>query len=63
MLTIFKIMSILGLNGGYMINKAIFVKCSEEYKKGVEDMAKSRGMNVSEFVRFLIEKQKEADRK
>lgn len=46
-----------------MYEKSILVKCTEEYKIGVKEMAKSRGMSISEFVRFLIEKQKEADRK
>jgi hypothetical protein len=46
-----------------MYEKSILVKCTEEYKNGVLVMAKARGMNISEFVRFLIEKQKEADRK
>jgi hypothetical protein len=46
-----------------MYEKSILVKCNAEYKDAVIKMAKSRGMSISEFVRFLIEKQKEADRK
>jgi predicted DNA binding CopG/RHH family protein len=46
-----------------MYEKSILVKCTEEYKNSVKEMAKSRGMSISEFIRFLIEKQKEADRK
>ena len=46
-----------------MYEKSILVKCTEEYKTSVKEMAKSRGMSISEFIRFLIEKQKEADRK
>lgn len=46
-----------------MYEKSILVKCNEDYKEAVKEMAKSRGMSISEFVRFLIEKQKEADRK
>lgn len=46
-----------------MYEKSILVKCTSEYKESVIKMAKERGMSISEFVRFLIEKQKEADRK
>lgn len=46
-----------------MYEKSILVKCTEEYKNSVKEMAKSRNMSISEFVRFLIEKQKEADKK
>lgn len=46
-----------------MYEKSILVKCSDEYKESVVKMAKDRGMSISEFIRFLIEKQKESDRK
>lgn len=46
-----------------MYEKSILVKCNTEYKESVKKMAKTRGMSISEFIRFLIEKQKEADRK
>jgi predicted DNA binding CopG/RHH family protein len=46
-----------------MYEKSILVKCNSDYKESVKSMAKARGMSISEFVRFLIEKQKEADRK
>ena len=46
-----------------MYEKSILVKCTESYKDSVREMAKARGMSISEFIRFLIEKQKEADRK
>lgn len=41
----------------------IVIDCSDEYKKGVVNMAKDREMNTKAFIKFLIEKQKEEDRK
>jgi len=46
-----------------MYEKSILVKCNAQYKESVIKMSKDRGMSISEFIRFLIEKQKEADRR
>lgn len=39
----------------------IIFDCSAGYKKNVEEMAKAREMTITSFLRYLIEKQKEAD--
>ncbi len=46
-----------------MYESRIIMKCSKKFKDSVKDMAKDRSMNISEFIRFLVEKQKETDKR
>lgn len=40
----------------------LILKCSKEYKEKVKKMAKSKDMNISQFIRFLIGKQEDIKR-
>jgi len=41
----------------------IVIECTPEYKKNVAKMAKEREMSTTAFFKFLVEKQKEDDRR
>jgi predicted DNA binding CopG/RHH family protein len=45
-----------------MNEDVITIKCSSEYKNKVKDMAKKRGMNLSEFMRHLVANEEKGEK-
>jgi cytidylate kinase len=41
----------------------IQIRCDESYKSMFKEMAKDRKMSMSNFFKYLVEKQREEDRK
>ena len=50
-------------NGGDTMQKYIMVKATEEYRNEVRKMAHKHEMNISQFIRYLIEKERQDMRK
>ena len=48
---------------GDTMQKYIMVKATEEYRNEVRKMAHKHEMNISQFVRWLIDKQRKEDEK
>jgi hypothetical protein len=49
--------------GGDTMQKYIMVKATEEYRNEVRKMAHKHEMNISQFIRYLIDKEKQDMRK
>ena len=48
---------------GDTMQKYIMVKATEEYRNEVRKMAHKHEMNISQFIRWLIDKQRKEDEK
>lgn len=40
-------------------NKWINIRCTEQERRGITEQAKKHDMSVAEFIRFLVEKERE----